>query len=102
MDIAAWWPCATAQIMFSGPQAASPPKKILEIGVYNGRRSLQMIEAAKIFNKDIFYKMKGFDERFFLYFEDTDFCLKLNKSDFMVVYFPEAKIKHFKNRCFGS
>ena len=29
-------------------------------------------------------------------FEDTDFCLKLNKSDFMVVYFPEAKIKHFK------
>ena len=35
------------------------PKKILEIGVYNGRRSLQMIEAAKIFNKDIYYY--GFD-----------------------------------------
>ena len=52
--------------------------------------------AFMMFNKDIFYKMKGFDERFFLYFEDTDFCLKLNKSDFMVVYFPEAKIKHFK------
>lgn len=41
------------------------PKKILEIGVYNGRRSLQMIEAAKIFNKDIFYY--GFD-----LFEDTN------------------------------
>ena len=52
--------------------------------------------AFMMFNKDIFYKIKGFDERFFLYFEDTDFCLKLNKSDFMVVYFPEAKIKHFK------
>ena len=35
------------------------PKKILEIGVYNGRRSLQMIEAAKVFNNDIFYY--GFD-----------------------------------------
>ena len=27
MEMAAWWPCATAQMMFSGPQAASPPKK---------------------------------------------------------------------------
>ena len=26
MEIAAWWPCATAQMMFSGPHAASPPK----------------------------------------------------------------------------
>ena len=35
------------------------PKKILEIGVYNGRRAIQMIEAAKVFNKDIEYH--GFD-----------------------------------------
>lgn len=35
------------------------PKKILEIGVYNGKRAIQMIEAAKIFNKDIEYF--GFD-----------------------------------------
>ena len=26
MEIAAWWPCATAQMMFFGPNAASPPK----------------------------------------------------------------------------
>lgn len=35
------------------------PKKILEIGVYNGRRAIQMIEAAKVFNKNIEYY--GFD-----------------------------------------
>ena len=27
IEMAAWWPCSTAQMMFSGPQAASPPKK---------------------------------------------------------------------------
>ena len=27
IEIAAWWPCSTAQMMFFGPQAASPPKK---------------------------------------------------------------------------
>ena len=26
MEIAAWWPCSTAQMMFFGPNAASPPK----------------------------------------------------------------------------
>ena len=41
------------------------PKKILEIGVYNGRRSLNMIEAAKIFSKDVHYY--GFD-----LFEDSN------------------------------
>ncbi len=35
------------------------PKNILEIGVYNGRRSIQMIEAAKIFKSNIEYY--GFD-----------------------------------------
>lgn len=35
------------------------PKKILEIGVYNGKRAIQMIEAAKIFNKEVEYF--GFD-----------------------------------------
>jgi predicted O-methyltransferase YrrM len=35
------------------------PKSILEIGVYDGRRALQMIEAAKIFNNRINYY--GFD-----------------------------------------
>ena len=27
MEMAASWPCATAQMMFLGPKAASPPKK---------------------------------------------------------------------------
>ena len=26
MEMAAWWPCSTAQMMFFGPKAASPPK----------------------------------------------------------------------------
>ena len=35
------------------------PKTILEVGVYNGNRAVEMIETAKIFNKDIMYY--GFD-----------------------------------------
>ena len=47
------------------------PKIILEIGVYKGTRSIEMIQAAKLFNSSV--KYYGFD-----LFEDF-FKNKLNK-----------------------
>ncbi len=43
-------------------------------------------------------KVGFFDERFFLYFEDTDFCRRFNEKEWEVVYHPEAKIIHNHNR----
>lgn len=39
-----------------------------------------------------------FDERFFLYFEDTDWCRSFWKKKWKVVYNPEVKIIHNHNR----
>jgi GT2 family glycosyltransferase len=35
-----------------------------------------------------------FDERYFLYFEDTDLCRRFANKEWHVVYYPEAKIIH--------
>lgn len=35
-----------------------------------------------------------FDERYFMYFEDTDLCRRFWEKDWQVVYYPEAKIIH--------
>ncbi|MDH4266280.1 MAG: glycosyltransferase family 2 protein [Deltaproteobacteria bacterium] len=35
-----------------------------------------------------------FDDRFFLYFEDVDFCFRLKKEGWKVVYYPEAVMVH--------
>jgi len=35
-----------------------------------------------------------FDERYFLYFEDVDFCLHLWKRGWKVVYYPDAEVIH--------
>ena len=35
-----------------------------------------------------------FDERFFLYFEDTDLCQRFWRKNWRVIYYPEAKIIH--------
>jgi len=53
--------------------------------------------AFMMFNRDIYVSVNGFDERFFLYFEDTDFCFKINKKGYDVVYYPVSEIVHVKN-----
>jgi GT2 family glycosyltransferase len=40
----------------------------------------------------------GFDDRFFLYFEDTDLCRRFHKAGYKVVFNPEASIIHNHNR----
>ncbi len=39
-----------------------------------------------------------FDERFFLYFEDTDLCRRFWQKDWRVVYYPAAEVVHNHNR----
>ncbi|NTW22057.1 glycosyltransferase family 2 protein [Candidatus Falkowbacteria bacterium] len=39
-----------------------------------------------------------FDERFFMYFEDTDLCRRINLAGFKVVYLPSARVVHHHSR----
>lgn len=43
-------------------------------------------------------KINGFDERYFLYFEDTDLCRSIWKHNLKVVYLPAAKVIHNHSR----
>tara|TARA_B100000029_G_C17594184_1_gene963515 strand:- start:1646 stop:2476 length:831 start_codon:yes stop_codon:yes gene_type:complete len=47
-----------------------------------------------MFRKKTFVDNKGFNENFFLYFEDTYFCWKINKTKQSVFYYPNACIIH--------
>lgn len=48
--------------------------------------------------REMFAKIGMFDERFFLYFEDTDLCRSFWKAGYKVVYNPDAKIIHNHSR----
>jgi GT2 family glycosyltransferase len=45
-----------------------------------------------------FKQITGFDDRFFLYFEDTDLCRRFHLAGWQVVYLPEATIIHNHQR----
>ena len=50
--------------------------------------------AALFIKKDLMKKLGGFDESFFLYFEDADLCKRLRDIYGKIYYIPEIKIKH--------
>jgi len=40
----------------------------------------------------------GFDERFFLFFEDTDLCRRMKQAGYSVQLVPDAMMIHSKHR----
>ena len=50
--------------------------------------------AALFMTKDIYAKLGGFDQRYFLYMEDEDMCLRAWKLNIPVIFYPEAKMIH--------
>jgi len=57
------------------------------------------ISGANLFiRKDIFLKMSGFDERYFMYYEDADLGYKLKRAGYSTYLLPEAKILHYESQ----
>ena len=62
-------------------------KKLIECAWISG--------ASMFVRKDVFKKVGGFDEKFFMYFEDIDLCKRIRQIGYKTLYFPEFTIKHF-------
>lgn len=79
-----------------------------------GRREGQMIADGKVFKtdwvsggsmmirRDVFEKIRGFDEKFFMYFEDVDLCARARKSGSIIAIHPEARIFHESGKSFAN
>lgn len=64
------------------PQTDQP----VEVGMVYG--------AAMLIKKELFDSVGGFDEKYFMYYEDADLCRKVSKLGKKVYYFPGVVIKH--------
>lgn len=49
---------------------------------------------AMMTRKDLFEKLDGFDNHFFMYMEDMELCFRLKKQNSEVFYFPDIGIVH--------
>jgi len=53
-----------------------------------------IIGAFMMFSRNAYETVGGLDEEYFLYCEDMDFCTRMYKEGFHVVYYPEAIVEY--------
>lgn len=58
--------------------------------------------ACLFIKKELFEKLNGFDEKFFMYFEDIDLCRRARNLGYKIIYSSEFTVKHFGGKSFDS
>lgn len=68
--------------------AKEDPKEVIDVPVISG--SFMFIRS------ELFKQLNGFDDRFFMYFEDTDLCFRVKEAGYEIKYVPNTSIIHFR------
>jgi hypothetical protein len=58
--------------------------------------------ACMVVRRDVMEAVGAFDERFFLYWEDTDLCRRIRDAGWKVVYVPRAEVIHSVGKSSGT
>lgn len=53
-----------------------------------------IIGASMVIRREVYFKLNGFDPAFFLYSEETDFCLRARKAGFEIGQVPSVVVEH--------
>lgn len=69
-------------------------------GAYEEAQSVSA--CCMLIKKEVIQTIGLFDERFFIYYEDSDFCLRAGKAGFKVVAVKGAKVWHKITTVFGT
>ena len=75
----------------------SSPSKISRVDWVSG--------ACLMIRRDLFEKLSGFDENYFMYMEDMDLCFRAKNRGFLTYFYPDVKLIHIQlgssNRTFA-
>lgn len=92
------WTCGHRFIWWSGTLERLLPPKEWKEPLFN----IQSVSGSCfLVRRELFKKIGLFDERFFIYYEETDFCLKAKRAGFGVMVHREASVWHEGSHTFG-
>ncbi|KKQ75706.1 MAG: Glycosyl transferase family 2 [Candidatus Woesebacteria bacterium GW2011_GWB1_38_5b] len=75
----------TGQVIFRGGK---------DRGQFDAEVEVDVAPAAMLIARKVLRKVRGFDERIFAVWEDTDFSFKVRKAGFKIYYSPKAVASH--------
>lgn len=90
----------SAPFLFSFIKKFLPKKTVCALHSYecdslDEEKYVEAVSGAAVFiEKKVFEVVDGFDEHFFMYWEDYDLSLKINQLGKRVLFYPQAKIIH--------
>ena len=65
----------------------------------NEKTEVGWVSGASLFiKKELFLAVGGFDEKFFLYYEDVDLCKRIKTMDKKIIYYPFFLVKHLEGK----
>jgi GT2 family glycosyltransferase len=71
-------------------------------GQYDKEVETDFVTGAAFFaTKEVFKKVGFFDDSYFLYMEDVDFCFRAKQAGYKIMYIPEAVVYHKNARSTG-
>jgi len=80
----------STQLIFDFPEDANPIKVDYPTGAF------------WMLRREVFQRVGPFDEQFFLYFEETDFCKRAKEKGWNAYIHPAIRIEHVKGASFDS
>jgi len=67
----------------------------VDIGQYNTKKETDFASGCcMLIKKEIVEKIGLFDKKYFMYLEDVDYCLRVKKAGYKIIYQPKAIIWH--------
>ena len=85
----------------------SDPKKLVgrlvgsgetDHGQYNKEREYDFVDDVFLLVKrEVYETVGGYDSHFFLYFEETDWCARVRKAGYSILFTPKARLWHKGN-----
>ena len=99
----AWglWPTLFTELLRRGVQRALDANKqhIARAIDHAQPRAVAWVAGSSLLvRREAFEKIGGFDEKFFLYFEDIDFCLRLRHAGGEIIYDPTITVLHHRGQ----
>lgn len=76
-----------------------PPHQIPVSDLAHNRTVDQVMGSFFLVRRSLYESLGGFDERFFVYFEEVDFCYRARQLGFSSFYFTEAAYFHAVGAC---
>lgn len=74
-----------------------------DFGQFDKRREVEFVMgSAFMVLAKLYQKMKGMDEKFYMYTEETDLCYRVINSGFKIIYQPSAVVWHEHGKTMGA